>query len=416
MGFNTPNWMNELSDITPYLATDIGINPNISNKIGKVKCPDYSPAICPSDCSGCKHSNDLVKKLNELFDKLSTSVDDVENLTSLFKNKRGDYTGVPNGKILSSLNKAAGLVGEILVAFSFFQELYGENSNYYEIRDSKDALLVKFSKLCSEISAAGYRTLIDIAVSSMKSSIITILGPFGFVAGKVFDEDIDKLEAYLKEPFDGKKIYAVFNNLGEEIGSGMYDFVQDVKKGVKDGYDFFNKLGTDIGIAAADLYFEKLKRDHENKKNEFNQWYENEKNDMSWHEGLPNCPLELDLINGKPKNPDTFVWSDPGPAPGNYHGTNNIETSAKWEIRSAKPNKKGAGQQCCYNYKGKLITSGRGAGTADKKVPTLNSLISHYYSDVTPFNDAEYLDKFYGGNEFVNKYLQVRPQNQGENN
>lgn len=81
-------------------------------------------------------------------------------------------------------------------------------------------------------------------------------------------------------------------------------------------------------------------------------------------------------------------------------------------MRIKKPSKNGAGQQCCYDETGKLITHGSGAGSADKVSPEKKKFGEggHQRIDVDWADLAEELD---GGSFGVNsqKYLEVRPAN-----
>jgi hypothetical protein len=63
-----------------------------------------------------------------------------------------------------------------------------------------------------------------------------------------------------------------------------------------------------------------------------------------------------------------------------------------------------------YDAKGKIITGGLSAGSADKVSPA-KSLPGHINADVVPFDWAAQLDRHYGGDKFRKMYLEVRPPN-----
>ncbi len=62
-----------------------------------------------------------------------------------------------------------------------------------------------------------------------------------------------------------------------------------------------------------------------------------------------------------------------------------------------------------YDEKGKLITGGLSAGTADRSSP--KNLGAHRRDDVIPFDWAWKLDRYYGGKKFRSMYIEVRPPN-----
>jgi hypothetical protein len=76
---------------------------------------------------------------------------------------------------------------------------------------------------------------------------------------------------------------------------------------------------------------------------------------------------------------------------------------AYYDLRS-KPDKDGHRQQCTYDNKGKLITHGPGAGTADMG----STFGTHYDQDMKPFQWALELD---GGKPgiYVQMYIRCRP-------
>ena len=126
----------------------------------------------------------------------------------------------------------------------------------------------------------------------------------------------------------------------------------------------------------------------------------NENND--WLNKLPDCPRKIQKIGGKWISPRPKKWTKPKKASQRYH------KCAEMCMRS-KGGKGMAGQQCCYDKKGKLITKGSGAGTPDKVSPG-KSWYGHLMADVLIFESCiKYL-----GNSWVNEYHRVRPPNTGE--
>ena len=138
----------------------------------------------------------------------------------------------------------------------------------------------------------------------------------------------------------------------------------------------------------------------------FNRWYDREKNDLSWLDGLPDCPDKICVVSGEPIKCTNGEWSGFSTEP-SYH------PGAHWCMRSS--NSFGGAQQCCYNKKGGLIKSGLGAGTPDRASASFWNFLwlNHYFKDVQPFEVAWRLDGGPPAGEFLNKYLEVRPPNQG---
>ena len=134
----------------------------------------------------------------------------------------------------------------------------------------------------------------------------------------------------------------------------------------------------------------------------FNRWFNKQKTDMGWVNDLPDCPCKLDMSGGEPKSPSK-EFSGPSTILKQF-----LHPGAKWELRSKE------GQQCCYDADGNLLTSGPGAGTADKESPAskLNSPF-HFVADVLPFFIAYHLDKNTHG-DHVDQYIEVRPPNVGQ--
>jgi len=121
-----------------------------------------------------------------------------------------------------------------------------------------------------------------------------------------------------------------------------------------------------------------------------------------WYTKLPACPCRNPDFNGVVLGDG---WAKDKGDLKKYH------RGAAASYRSYPATKTTAGhscQQCCYDVKGNLITSGRGAGTPDKKsacsgenkngVMTLRffGFIGHYWSDVRPWNNLMKKDSLTG--------------------
>ena len=216
----------------------------------------------------------------------------------------------------------------------------------------------------------------------------------------------------------------------------LYGFVRN------DGVDRWDRLGLDVHhltpeptpYPEPDVYDE-LKRDIERK---FMAWYETERNDTDWINGLPDCPCDISCLktacssNGSwnpyqtvrevtyksvcaPEGWDLSSMSDAGHLVvkgliADFH------PGAAYELRKVGKDGK-SGQQCNYNENGKLITTGAGAGSADKSSPA-QSKLAHKDADVNPALDAMFLD----GNsrvpnpngKYFQLYMKVRPTNNGK--
>ena len=166
----------------------------------------------------------------------------------------------------------------------------------------------------------------------------------------------------------------------------------------------YDKLGREIyivspGTLPVDIYVEMTDEE------KFMKWYRENK-DLSWIDYLPACPCCLKRRNGKFLTPGTG-WGRP------VH--NSLHPGSSVCIRT--DTYVGAGEQCCYDKDGRLITRGRGAGTPDKYAPSFFNLFwsLHYVSDVEPFSIAKRLDKSKGGVFFLQRYLELRPP-QNKNN
>lgn len=87
--------------------------------------------------------------------------------------------------------------------------------------------------------------------------------------------------------------------------------------------------------------------------------------------------------------------------------------NASYGIRSIPKEGETSGAQAMYDSKGKLITGGLSAGTADKVSPNKDRN-EHIRVDVRPFDKARDLDKHYGGTKYRDLYYKVRPPNTGK--
>ena len=134
-------------------------------------------------------------------------------------------------------------------------------------------------------------------------------------------------------------------------------------------------------------------------------WYRDQVDDDAWMRPLADCPCRLTFARGaglKPTNPNPVLWRTPSRAGDYYH------PNAHCGMRTRDIYYNGAGQQCCYDYAGRLITSGRSAGTPDRSNPKgLISFTGHLLSDVDSFNDCDH-----GGVLYL--YWRARPPNQGK--
>jgi hypothetical protein len=160
---------------------------------------------------------------------------------------------------------------------------------------------------------------------------------------------------------------------------------------------------------------------------QFAQWYQANKNaGLGWLKGLPACPCTLTvkcvIIRyrwfviwswGHTEynvfdNPDATVWTGPAEASESFHPGAAVCMRSKTRIAN------GAGQQCCYDGDGNLLTHGEGAGTPDQSAPIgVGGVASHVLKDVQAFNYAKYLDEATQFGGYVSMYLEVRPPNPG---
>jgi RHS repeat-associated protein len=155
---------------------------------------------------------------------------------------------------------------------------------------------------------------------------------------------------------------------------------------------------------------------------EFDAWYQNEIKNRDWVKELPNCPCYIKT--------SFRCYFGAGGYPVSRTELDDVSSDkdAGWELDSdlivlatrkgvaancmrSKASKSGARQECCYDSDGKLITGGPGAGTVDRGC----GLNDHIQKDYRPYKLAEACDKIKGGNSCVQKYLEVRPVNNGNN-
>jgi RHS repeat-associated protein len=139
----------------------------------------------------------------------------------------------------------------------------------------------------------------------------------------------------------------------------------------------------------------------------FKEWHRLEEQDQGWRNNIADCPDEICISNGEPVDCNNGQWESIIEASQRYH------PNATWTMRSNTY--QGPGQQCNYDSKGDLITSGLEAGTPDRQAPSiLNSVyLGHYRHDVAPFNRAWALDGGPPAGKNLKAYLEVRPPSQG---
>ena len=131
----------------------------------------------------------------------------------------------------------------------------------------------------------------------------------------------------------------------------------------------------------------------------FMDWYR-ENEDLSWIEDLPACPCCLEKKDGAFVSPGGEFSESLSYQPKEHPG-------ASVCIRSS--NLIGAGEQCCYDELGQLITKGPGAGTPDSSTPSfLNLWLNHATRDVEAFHWAQWLDGS-DGDDYLQLYLRRRP-------
>ena len=146
----------------------------------------------------------------------------------------------------------------------------------------------------------------------------------------------------------------------------------------------------------------------------FLDWYRREDADRAWLAGLPSCPCTLK--KAKDDSRQDGYWPSPAiglkPIPRYkkvyfcYGGSlaSDFHPGATHCCKSKQKNSHGAGQQCCYDAAGNLITSGAGAGSADRGKGG-----RHHGEDVLPFYLARDIDRLLGGSRYRRLYCEVRP-------
>ncbi len=117
-----------------------------------------------------------------------------------------------------------------------------------------------------------------------------------------------------------------------------------------------------------------------------------------WLVDLPKCPCDKANIN-------SGQWQESPGDKTTHPGCSTCFRSTPRYLTVWPPVWIQAGQQCCYDEQGKLITSGPGAGTPDRRSPGIN-IGGHFYWDVYPYlvcKKAGMLDD----------YISRRPNDQG---
>ena len=107
------------------------------------------------------------------------------------------------------------------------------------------------------------------------------------------------------------------------------------------------------------------------------------KNTTQWMEQVSKCPCTVKEVHTKV---DIFL-KDHVPA---LHqpctSTYNVSGCTMYSYRTRHPTVQGAGNQCCYDAQGALITGGLSAGTIDRFAPVDTvGIVRHVIHDVLPF-------------------------------
>jgi len=169
----------------------------------------------------------------------------------------------------------------------------------------------------------------------------------------------------------------VFDVLGQnEDGMNMYEYVNSWPVSLLDSYGLYTPFPPEYIIP----------NPMNEAKKKCTAWIQKELKDIGWLAKLPDCPRKIRKIGRKWVSPDPKKWTKPKKASQTYH------KGAEVCMRS-KGNKGGAGQQCCYNDKGTLMTRGLAAGTPDRVGPERPiDRVRHYYVEVSTFkNCTKYL-------------------------
>jgi hypothetical protein len=145
-------------------------------------------------------------------------------------------------------------------------------------------------------------------------------------------------------------------------------------------------------------------------------WAEGEKPNLGWTKKLPNCPCTItitkDASQTRCQAEDQTRWDCQ-----NAQANDNVLTffhpgGARYELRQKTGT--GPGQQCTYDAKGALITSGPAAGTPDLGGPLTAGRIEHRDWDVDQACQAICADGLRFG-KTMEAYISVRPPNNGLN-
>ena len=144
----------------------------------------------------------------------------------------------------------------------------------------------------------------------------------------------------------------------------------------------------------------------------FDAWLNQESKSTAWQDSLPECPkcINIDTLEAPSSEWERPHTRDDMYDPDTYH------PEAAYEMRTARPNEFGAGNQCIYDENGCLISSGVSAGTTDRKqaassigeaVKDFFDRSGHIANDVRPYDWAYRLDgNMHGRN--VMEYLRRR--------
>lgn len=126
------------------------------------------------------------------------------------------------------------------------------------------------------------------------------------------------------------------------------------------------------------------------------EWAKHELLDREWISELPQCPCNVE-IDSKTKmlsvvSATDAIWTeDPTCSAATPYGDCKNRPGAAACIISTRP-KHGTAQQCCYSKQGSTFTyiqhGDCGAGTPDKKMRTVSSILAHYNSDVLTYENC----------------------------
>lgn len=123
-------------------------------------------------------------------------------------------------------------------------------------------------------------------------------------------------------------------------------------------------------------------------------------------------PEQVTIREERFVNPDPDKWNDPY----NPNSFATYHSGAKLCIRSRPIADTEAGEQCCYDPDGKLITTGLGAGSADRYAPEgVGGVLRHRSEDVLPWIWAQELDGEGNFGKYAMMYYEVRKANNKNN-